>query len=115
MTVALKFGRDANSFNAYAPKPADIMYSVSLAKNTEVSVVLPGTDEVYCVSFRYLPGSAIWVDTTGAAASAPAGGTFAATTSELNPASLTLPAGTNISMITDYDVSEIGVVAWRIA
>ncbi len=115
MTVALKFGRDANSFNAYAPKPSDIKYSATLAVGVAASITLPGTDEVYCVSFRYQPGSSVFVDTTGAVASVPAGGTLASTTSELNPASLTLSAGDSISMITDFDVAQVSIVAWRIA
>jgi hypothetical protein len=40
---------------------------------------------------------------------------LASTTSELNPASLTLNAGDDISMITDYDVAQVSVVVWRIA
>jgi hypothetical protein len=115
MTVALKFGRDANSFNAYAPKPSDIKYSATLAVGVSTSITLPGTDEIYCVSFRYQPGSSVFVDVTGTTAAVPAGGTLASTTSELNPASLTLNAGDDISMITDYDVAQVSVVVWRIA
>jgi hypothetical protein len=114
MTVALKFGRDANSFNAFAPKPSDTKYSATLVVNVETNITLPGTDEIYCVSFRYQPGSSVYVDVSGATATVPAGGTLASTTSELNPASLTLSAGTKISMITDYDTSQVSVVAWRI-
>lgn len=114
MTVALKFGRDANSFNAFAPKPSDIKYSATLVVNTETSIVLPGTDEIYCVSFRYQPGSSVYVDVSGATASVPASSSLTSSTSELNPASLTLVAGTKISMITDYDTAQVSVVVWRI-
>ena len=114
MTVALKFGRDANSFNAFAPKPSDIIYNANLVVGTETSITLPGTDEIYCVSFRYQPGSAVYVDTSGATAVSPTTGTLTAATCELNPASLTLVAGTDISMITDYDTAYVSVVAWRI-
>lgn len=116
MTVALKFGRDANSLNAYAPKPSDIKYNALLPVGVESSTTLPGaSNENYCVSFRYQPGSAVFVDVSGAAALSPTGASFTASTSELNPASLTLPGGTNISMITDYDIAFVSVVAWRIA
>lgn len=114
MTVALKFGRDANSFNAFAPKPSDIKYSVTLALNTATSITVPGTDEVYCVSFRYQPSAAVWVDTTGATASDPAGSTLASTTSELNPSSLTLSAGDTISIISSVATSQVSIVMWRI-
>lgn len=114
MTVPLIFGRDINSFNAYAPRPSDIKYSVTLALNTATSITLPETAKVYCVSFRYQPGAAVWVDTTGATASDPAGSTLASTTSELNPATLTLPAGATISIISSTATSQVSIVAWRI-
>lgn len=115
MAKALKFGRDANGFNAFAPRPSDIKYSVTLTVGDATSITLPGTDEIYCASFRYQPGSSVFVDTTGATAEVPAGNTLTVTTSELNPASLTLTAGTEVSMITDYDTAQVSLVLWRIA
>jgi hypothetical protein len=115
MTVALKFGKDANSFNTFAPRPSDIKYNAFLALGTATSITLPGTDEIYCVSFRYQPGSSVYVDVTGTNAASPTTGTFTSSTSELNPASLTLEAGTLISMITNYDTAYVSIVAWRIA
>jgi len=114
MTVALKFGKDANSFNTYAPRPSDIKYNAFLEVGVGTSITLPGTDEIYCVSFRYQPGSSVYVDVTGTNAVSPTGG-LASSTSELNPASLTLEAGTLISMITDYDTAYVSLVVWRIA
>lgn len=115
MTVALKFGKDANSFNTFAPRPSDIKYNAFLALGTATSVTLPGTDEIYCVSFRYQPGSSVYVDVTGATAVSPTTNSLTSATCELNPASLTLAAGTKISMITDYDTAYVSIVVWRIA
>ena len=52
MTVALKFGKDANSFNTYAPRPSDIKYNALLAVGVGTSITLPGTDEIYCVCIK---------------------------------------------------------------
>lgn len=114
MTVALKFAQDVKGLNSYAPTPSDIVYSANLQLNQETNITLPGTDEIYCVSFRYQPGSAVYVDTTGATAAIPSGGTLTQSTAELNPASLRLVAGNKISMITNYDTSFVSVVVWRV-
>jgi len=114
MTVALKYGRDANSLNAYAPKPSDTIFNALLASGVEQSITLPGAaDENYCVAFRFESGSNVFVDVTGAAAVSPTGA-FAASTCELNPTSLTLPGGASISMISPSGTAYVSVISWRI-
>lgn len=115
MVAALKFGKDANGFNAYAPKPSTSKKSIELLNGVAQEFQLPDDEDAtfYTVSFRYQPGTSVWVDTTGATASQPAGNTWADTTSELNPASLLLPAGANISMVTGNDMAQVGAVIWQ--
>ena len=115
MSTALKFAKDANGMNCYAPRPATIMFSAELLNGTEQSFTVPSETDVdfYTVSFRYQPGTSIWVDVSGGTAEEPVGNTFLATTSELNPASLILPAGTVVSMITGNDSADVGVVMWQ--
>ncbi len=85
MTIQLNFGRDVQGFNAYAPYPSDLKYSVTIASGGNATLTLPTNVAKWIVNFSLSPGSDCWVAYQGATAAAPAGGTFAATTSELNP------------------------------
>lgn len=107
----LTFGRDTNSFNAYAPMPSDNKWSVTLVASTATSITVPTSHDNWIVSFRYFPNN-VWVDTTGATAAIPVGATLAVSTSEMNPASLELPKGTTISMITAQTSADVSVVMW---
>lgn len=91
MTTKLNFGRDIQGYNAYAPAPSTNMYSATLASGGNATITLPTNVPIWIVAFSYQPGSDIWVayNTTAAA---PAGATFASTTSELNPGARTVPS-----------------------
>lgn len=112
-TTALEFGRDVNQLNAYAPYPSDLKVFAAMTDGVNGSTVLPTTDIFYIVSFRYTPGAEFWVDVTGAAAVIPDSSTSASTTSEMNPASLKLAGGTNISWITPNTAANISLVIWQ--
>lgn len=115
MSTALKFAKDANGMNCYAPRPATLMKSIELLNGTSAAFLVPSETNVdfYTVSFRYQAGTTVWVDVSGAEAQQPAGNTWEDTTSEMNPASLILAAGTNISMISGNDTADVGVVMWQ--
>lgn len=115
MSTALKFAKDANGMNCYAPRPATLMKSIDLLNGSAEAFLVPSETDVdfYTLSFRYQAGTTVWVDVSGATAEEPAGNTWADTTSEMNPASLILPAGTNVSMITGNDTANVGVVMWQ--
>lgn len=114
--TALNFGRDSHSYNAYAPHPSNNIFTATLTDGTAASCTVPaGVNYPYwAVSFRYQPGASVFVDVTGATAAVPAGATLAASTSEPNPASLTLVQGQTISMITADTTADVGVVMWPI-
>lgn len=114
MAQNLAFGRDAQGLNAYAPQPSTVKYSATITTGSATSITVPSTYQVWAVSFRYYPND-VWVDVSGATAIIPVGATLAATTSEMNPASLTLTAGTNISMITDLTAADVSVVMWPVS
>lgn len=106
MTTKLSFGRDVQGYNAYAPAPSGDKYSATLASGGNSTITLPTNVPTWIVSFSYQPGSDIWVN-YNATASAPAGSTFASTTSELLPGSRLLPAlqnnGTSPTTINLYN------------
>lgn len=110
----LTFGKDTGSYSAYAPMPSSNKWSATLVASGASSVTVPSTHANWIVSFRYFPND-VWVDTTGATAAVPVGATFATSTAELNPASLTLPAGTVISMITAQTAADVSIVMWPVS
>jgi hypothetical protein len=112
-TTFLNFGRDVQGMNAYAPQPATNAYSVTLAANTARSITVPSNYENWIAVFSVSPTASIWVDFTGATAAVPAGNTFAATTSERNPAARALVAGSTISVIS-ANAQDVGVTLYAI-
>lgn len=84
MTTKLNFGRDIQGYNSFAPPVSTNMYSATLAASGNATITLPTNVPYWIVAFSFQPGSDIWVRFNGNAA-APAGATFAATTSELLP------------------------------
>jgi hypothetical protein len=113
MSIALKFGKDSQGFNAYAPRPSDTKWSVELLNGTAENVTLPTDADFYTVSFRFQPGTTVWVDVSGTTAEVPVGNTIAVTTSEMNPAQIILAGGTEISMITGNDSADVSIVIWQ--
>lgn len=81
----LEFGRDVQGFNAYAPIPAVIIYSATITNADTISLTVPQFSQEWIVSFIATPGTDIFVDFTGTAATIPAGNTFAQTSSTQNP------------------------------
>jgi hypothetical protein len=112
--VPLEFGRDLQSYNAYAPQPSTVKYSATITNGSATSITVPSTYQTWIVSFRYYPND-VWVDVSGATAIIPVGATLASTTSELNPASLTLQAGANISIITGQTTADVSIVMWPVS
>lgn len=110
----LHFGRDTQSYCAYAPDPSTVKYSATITDGTAATVTVPSTYTTWVVSFRYYPND-VWVDVSGATAAIPVGATLAATTAELNPASLTLVAGTVISIITAQTTADVSIVMWPVS
>src|ERR1051326_4009109 len=107
----LAFGRDVQGYNAFAPQPSNVKYKATITNGTAASVTVPSTYQVWIVSFRYFPND-VWVDVSGATATIPLSGALVASTAELNPASLELTAGTNISMVTSQTAADVSVVMW---
>ena len=113
-STILQFGRDSQGYNAYAPYPSGNKYSATITVGSATSITVPSNYALWVVSFRYYPND-VWVDVSGATAIIPVGATLASTTSELNPSSLTLTAGTTISLITGLTAADVSIVMWPVS
>jgi len=107
----LSFGRDAQGYNAFAPEFAANNYSATLANGAEEKLTVPSNHAVWVASFSYQPGADVWV-ARNATAAVPAGGTFASTTSTLNPGSRIVYAADVLHFITDDTTADVGVTLY---
>ena len=114
MSTLLDFGRDVQGYNAYAPIPSTNCYSATITNGAATSITVPSNYQIWVAAFSFQPGANVWVDFTGATAAIPAGATLASATSELNPASRKLKAGTKISIITDNTSVDVGICLYAI-
>ena len=102
--------RDINGFNGFGLQISDTNYSATLAASTATPLTVPltvtelgqsyGTAKARLIAIITSdPGSSVWVANNGTAA-VPAGGSFASTTSALNPAALEVKVGDVLSFIS---------------
>ncbi len=120
MPTKFNMTRDINGYNGFGLVFTDTAYSCALAANTDTTLTVPtgssiggaaypvsgihaentGTPESQLIAiFEYNPGAVVWVANNTTAA-VPAGATFAATASELNPAARAVTAGDVLHFIT---------------
>lgn len=102
MTTKLNMTRDINGYNAFGLVPSDTNKSVTLTASTDTTFTMPGASGMggngfyqkatWLVIFNITPGDEVWV-AINATAGVPAGASFAATASMLNPAALQLNNG----------------------
>lgn len=113
MTTKLMFGRDNQGYNAYAPQFADQHFSATIVNGAETTFTIPSNFAVWIISFSYQPGSTVWI-ARNATAAIPAGATFAAAASELNPGARLVYAGDIIHCITSNASADVGVSLYSV-
>ncbi len=109
----LNFARDVQGFNTYAPKQPEIIFSATLANGDNESITVPNTFENWILAVSYQPGTATYMSVNDTAA-APAGATFAATTSELNPPVRRVLAGDVVDFVTVSTTADLTVSLWNL-
>lgn len=123
MSTKLNFGRDVQGYNSFAAPISTDKYSATLTAGGNSTITLPTNSAYWIVSFSFQPGADVWVAYNGSA-SAPAGATFASTTSELLPGSRILPStnttssGTTATTINLFNngagVADVGVILYAV-
>lgn len=121
MSTHLNFGRDTQGYNAYAPQfPTDIVTAILVA-NTAETITVPANFKQWVMSISVEPGGEVWVAQNTTAA-VPAGGTFAASSSQLNPGPRLVNAyqadgvtATTISILTPDTTCDVEVSFWAVS
>lgn len=111
----LNFARDVQGFNSYAPEFSANKFSATLAAAGNDTITVPSSFTNWVAGFSYQAASNIWVSVNGTAA-APAGATFAATSSQFVPGSLKVKAGDTINIKnTGAAAADVGVILYVIS
>ena len=113
----LDFQNDIKGYNSYAAPFSQNKFSATLAAAGNATITVPATTNYsrWVVAFSYGAGSNIWVSVDGTAA-APAGGTFASTTSQLLPGALAVNTGDTINVLNSgAGAADVGAVFYAIS
>lgn len=101
-------GKDVNGNVDYSLAPCSLTYTATLASEMESTLTVPTSYGVWKVLFSIEDGANVWIayDATSAA---PAGSTFATSTSELNPKIRYVNGGTVIHAVTNSTTANISI------
>jgi len=111
MTTPFALTRDINGYNGFGIKFSDTNYSATLATGTNTTLTVPSlsppggasysgsANPILIALFEYDSGTSVWVSLNATAAT-PAGASFAATNSQLNPSARQVKAGDVLNFIT---------------
>jgi hypothetical protein len=122
MTTKFSLTRDINGYNGFGLAFSDTKYSATLATTTDTTLTVPqsgalllptSTKTRFIAIMSYEPGAKVWVALNDTA-SDPAGSTFAATTSELNPAARVVQVDDVLHFYTTDTTAEVGVTFYEL-
>lgn len=125
MAVSTPFSmtRDVNGYNGFGVQFALDNYSANLAATTDTTLACPLTTTLggassqtankFLAIFSYQPGATVWV-ANNVTAGAPAGNTFAATASTLNPSARQVQAGDVLHFYTSDTNAVVGVAFYAL-
>lgn len=115
---------DVRGVNGFGLKFTDTAYSATLATSTATPLTVPGsgslgggktqTKNLWLVKFKYTYNADVWV-ANNATAAAPAGASFGATVSELNPEAMVVEGGDVLSFISAGTAVNVSVTFWSLS
>ena len=123
MPTPFNMTRDINGYNGFGLPFSVDKYSATLAQTTDTTLNVPDTGALgaptattynkFIAIFSYQPGAQVWVAVNGTAA-VPAGGSFALTTSELNPSARYVKASDVLHFYTPDTSAAVGVTFYAL-
>lgn len=114
MSTTLDFQNDVKGSNTFAPPFSTQVYTATLVAAAHSSITVPSNFKNWVAVFAYEPGATVWVSKNGTAA-VPAGGTFAAAVSDLNPGARIVKAADVIDLITADATADVWVALYAIS
>ncbi len=114
MTTLLNFESDTRGISTNAPKFSEDNYSATIAATTDTTLTVPDNFTNWVAYFKYEAGKNVWV-ALNATAAAPAGATFASTTSEYLPEKKAVQAGDVIHFFSQTGTAIVGVSFFAIS
>lgn len=117
MSTLLNFQNDVKGYNSFAAPFSADKFSATLAAGGNATITVPAHTNFthWVVAFSYAAGADIWVSVNGTAA-APAGATFASTSSQLLPGALAVSTGDTINVLNGGAGSaDVGAVFYAIS
>ena len=123
MVTPFLITRDVGGYNGFGLNFSNTKYSVTLLASTATSLTIPGTGSLgggktqtknwFLAIFNYTPAAEVWVS-DGNTAAVPAGNTFAASNSEMNPAARLVIEGDVLSFITAASNVDVSVILYSL-
>jgi hypothetical protein len=124
MSTKFNMARDINGYNGFGLIFTDTAYSCTLTASTDTTLTIPANmglgggglsqSSQWIAIFNFDPGSSVWV-ASNAVASNPAGGSFAATSSELNPSARLIKGGDVLHFYTTGTGVNVSVLLYLFA
>lgn len=113
MSTRFILTRDINGYNGFGLPPATDRYTARLTVGAADDITVPSNFENWIAILGIEPGANVWtaVNTTAAV---PAGATFAASASVLNPVGIYVSAGDTISCITPDATANVSISLYAI-
>lgn len=112
MSIRFSMIRDINGYNGFGLPVSPDKYSATItAVGGEQTLTVAGEFSEWLVIFSFEPGTTVWV-ALNATAAVPAGATFAATTSEMNPTARKVKVGDVLHFITADTNADVGVILY---
>jgi hypothetical protein len=124
MTTKYTQSKDINGYNGFGLPFSDTVYSATLAATTDTTLTVPNavglgkqgyaTIPQTLAVFSYQNATTTWVAVNGTAA-VPAGATFAATTSEINPPAKLVNGGDIIHFFSAAGTAGVSVAFYSVS
>ncbi len=115
---------DVRGVNGFGLKFTDTAYSSTLTINTATALTIPGTGSLgggktqtknlWLAIFAFTPGATVWVANNDTAA-IPAGASFAATNSEMNPAARVVEGGDVLSFFCASAGVQVSILLYSLS